>query len=404
MTVKHKESEQASPSPYRKIKHFSRRLFSPLKDFLKDSRAVGIILIICTVLSLTLSNIPATQSGYFDFWLQHLPLSAGNLHLPQNPLAWINDGLMVVFFFLVGMEIKRELLIGELASAQKSMLPVLAALGGMIFPALIFFAFNGNTPFHHGWGIPMATDIAFSLGIISLLGNRIPVQLKIFLTALAIIDDLGAIVVIALFYASDIHLGYLLMGLGIFTIPILLNLMRAGQPLLYFIPGIVVWYCFLNSGIHPTIAGVLLAFCIPLSRISRLEHALYNMVNFIVMPLFALANTAIIFPAAFGHVVHSPVTFGVMLGLILGKPIGISAFSFLSVKFKIASLPSNTDWKQIVGAGMIAGIGFTMSIFIATLAYQEEELQVISKIAILAGSVIAGILGYCWLKFVKSKT
>lgn len=385
------------------VKYIHHRIFSPLKDFLNDSRAIGIVLIACTVISLVLSNVSFSTEGYTNFWEAHVSFFVPGLHLPHNLLAWINDGLMAVFFFLVGMEIKRELMIGELASIQKSMLPVLAALGGMIFPALIFFAFNGNTPFHHGWGIPMATDIAFSLGIISLLGNRIPVQLKIFLTALAIIDDLGAIVVIALFYATDMHWGYLLTGLGILAILILLNLFKIKRLACYFIPGIIIWYCFLNSGVHPTIAGVLLAFCIPLSRISSLEHALYHAVNFIIMPLFALANTAIVFPSVFGHIIHSPITFGIILGLVLGKPLGICIFSFLSVKFKIASFPSNTNWKQILGAGMIAGIGFTMSIFIATLAYKGEELQVISKIAIIAGSVISGVMGYGWLKFGKYK-
>lgn len=385
------------------VKYIHRRIFSPLKDFLNDSRAIGIVLIACTIISLVLSNMGFSAEGYTNFWAVPVSFSAPGLHLPHNLLAWINDGLMAVFFFLVGMEIKRELMIGELATIQKSMLPVLAALGGMIFPALIFFAFNGNTPFHHGWGIPMATDIAFSLGILSLLGNRVPVQLKIFLTALAIIDDLGAIVVIAVFYATDMHFGYLVFGLGILIIPVVLNLLKVQKLIFYFIPGIIVWYCFLNSGVHPTIAGVLLAFCIPLSRISSLEHALYHVVNFVVMPLFALANTAIVFPSVFGHIIHSPVTFGIVLGLFLGKPLGICIFSFLSVKLKIAALPADTHWKQILGAGMIAGIGFTMSIFIATLAFKEEELQVISKIAIIAGSVISGIAGYYFLNLFSLK-
>lgn len=403
MSTADNESKGTMHPSYQRIKHIRRRILSPLRDFLKDSRAIGIVLIACTAISLILSNTAFFQQDYTNFWVQTLSIFRANMHLPHSPLHWINDAFMTVFFFLVGMEIKRELMIGELASVQKSMLPVLAALGGMIFPAAIFFIFNGNTPFHHGWGIPMATDIAFSLGIISLLGDRVPVQLKIFLTALAIIDDLGAIVVIALFYATNVHWGYLLIGLGLLAIPVLLNLMRAKRLLLYFIPGIVIWYCFLNSGIHPTIAGVLLAFCIPLSRISSLEHTLYHVVNFIIMPLFALANTAIIFPSVFGHIIYSPVTYGIMLGLILGKPIGIVLFSWLSVKLKMASLPDNTHWKQILGAGMIAGIGFTMSIFIATLAYKEEEWQVLSKLAIMAGSVIAGVSGYFYLRTFSAK-
>jgi NhaA family Na+:H+ antiporter len=395
------ETKTTSGKSYQRFKHIRHRIFSPLRSFLNDSRAVGIVLIVCTVISLTISNTPSLQSGYLNFWLKNISSPINYLHLPHSCLYWVNDGLMVLFFFLVGMEIKREIMIGELASLRKSMLPVLAALGGMLFPALIFFLFNGNTPFRHGWGIPMATDIAFSLGIISLLGDRVPIQLKIFLTALAIIDDLGAIIVIAIFYATDMHYAYLFTGLGIMIIPIVLNLCKVQRLLFYFLPGIVVWYCLLNSGVHPTIAGVLLAFCIPLSKIPSLEHALYDLVNFMIMPVFALANTAIIFPGEFSQIMHSPVTYGIVAGLVLGKPIGITLFSFLSVKLGLASLPSNTRWKQLLGTGMIAGIGFTMSIFIATLAYNEEELQVISKIAIIAGSVIAGCIGYAYLRFGK---
>lgn len=381
-----------------------RRVFSPLKDFLKDSRAVGIVLLACTAISLILSNTTFFQQAYTGFWLRHVASPWQGVSLPHSWLHWVNDGLMVLFFFLVGMEIKRELLIGELASIRKSMLPVLAALGGMVVPAFIFFLFNGTTPFHHGWGIPMATDIAFSLGIISLLGNRVPVQLKVFLTALAIIDDLGAILVIAFFYATDMHLNYLFAGLAIMVIPILLNLFKVQRLLFYFLPGVAIWYCLLNSGVHPTIAGVMLAFCIPLTKIPTLEHALYDFVNFIIMPLFALANTAIIFPNQLGDILHSTVTYGVFAGLVLGKPIGIFLFSFLSVKLRMASLPSGTNWKQLWGTGMIAGIGFTMSIFIATLAFKEDELQIISKIAVMAGSLVAGICGYICLNMLARST
>lgn len=397
------KTDNIIPKSIKRIKHIRNRIFSPLKSFLNDSRAIGIVLLACTAVSLTLSNTGIFQEGYTGFWVQHIASPFNGLHLPHTWLHWVNDGLMVVFFFLVGMEIKRELMIGELASVRKSMLPVMAALGGMLVPAGIFFLFNGNTPYHHGWGIPMATDIAFSLGIISLLGNRVPVQLKIFLTALAIIDDLGAILVIAIFYATDMHLTYLFIGLGVMIIPILLNVCKVQRLIFYFIPGAVIWYCLLNSGVHPTIAGVLLAFCIPLSQISSLEHALYDFVNFIIMPVFALANTAIIFPNNFQEVLHSPITYGVFIGLVIGKPVGIFAFSFLSAKMGLASLPSNTSWKQILGTGLIAGIGFTMSIFIATLAFREVELQVISKLAIMAGSLIAGIAGYLYLKLLAAK-
>lgn len=389
---------QNRPSEPLRESRYVQRIFSPLRAFLKDSRAVGIVLLACTAVSLVLSNTVFFQQRYTGFWLEHVSSPWAGLHLPDTWLEWVNDGLMVPFFFLVGMEIKRELMIGELASVRKSMLPVIAALGGMVVPAFIYFLFNGSTPFHHGWGIPMATDIAFSLGIISLLGKGVPVQLKIFLTALAIIDDLGAILVIALFYATDMHVTFLLAGLGVLFIPVILNLLKVQRLLFYFLPGLAVWYCLLNSGVHPTVAGVLLAFCIPLSKIPVLEHALYEAVNFIIMPVFALANTAIIFPGAVGDILQSPVTYGVFLGLFIGKPVGIFIFSFFSVKAGIASLPDGANWRQLWGTGMIAGIGFTMSIFIATLAFQEEELQTISKIAVLAGSLLAGVGGYLYLR------
>jgi NhaA family Na+:H+ antiporter len=385
----------------RRIRRLRQRIVSPLRSFLKDSRATGIVLVACTAVSLLLSNMPATSAAYTQFWVKHLESPVPGLLLPHDWLHWINDGLMAVFFFLVGMEIKRELLAGELAGLRKSLLPVLAALGGMIFPALIFFLFNGGTAFHHGWGIPMATDIAFSLGIISLVGDRVPVQLKIFLTALAIIDDLGAVIVIAFFYAAGLHAGWLIGALAVMAVPLVLNLAGVRRPLFYFLPGAVAWYCLLHSGVHPTIAGVLLALCIPLEEIAVLEHGLYDPVNFLIMPLFALANTAIVFPASIGPVLDSPLTWGVVLGLLVGKPLGIFVFSFLSVKSGLAELPSNSSWRGLWGTGMIAGIGFTMSIFIATLAFGGEEVQVVAKIAILAGSVVAGTAGYLYLRYGK---
>lgn len=379
-----------------------KKLFSPLNDFLQDSRAVGIVLIVCTLLSLIVSN-SSIHIPYLHFWERDIHTPFEGLRLPHTLLHWINDGLMAVFFFLVGMEIKRELLTGELSSVRKSMLPVLAAMGGMICPALLFTVFNGNTPYYHGWGIPMATDIAFSLGILSLLGNRIPVSLKIFLTALAIIDDLGAIIAIAIFYTSQLHPAYLFTGLGIFVLLLILNRCKVERLVFYFIPGIILWYCIFNSGIHPTIAGVLLAFCIPLPKVGALEHTLHYPVNFIIMPVFALANTAIVLPSNMLHAFESPISIGIICGLVLGKPLGILLFSWVSTKFKIASLPANTSWKHILGVGAIAGIGFTMSIFIATLAYPQPELQVISKISVIAASLLAGIAGFIYLRYGKFK-
>lgn len=387
-------------TPHRQPQKESRavhRIFSPLRAFLRDSRAVGILLVACTVISLVLSNNGLTAPAYLSWWAQPAGSPSG-MHLPPSILDWINDGLMAVFFFLVGMEIKRELLAGELATIRKSMLPVIGALGGMVVPALLFFAFNGGTPYHHGWGIPMATDIAFSLGILSLLGNRVPVQIKVFLTALAIIDDLGAIVVIAFFYSGGVHIGYLLCALGLLCIPVALNLMKSKRVFFYLLPGLGIWYCLLNSGVHPTIAGVLLAFCMPLSRIADLERALYDVVNFLIMPLFALANTAIVFPPGPGEWLHSTVTYGIVLGLFAGKPLGITLFCYAAVRTGVAALPSGIRWKQIWGTGMIAGIGFTMSIFIATLAYRDQDHQVLSKMAVMGASVLAGTAGYLFLR------
>jgi NhaA family Na+:H+ antiporter len=275
---------------------------------------------------------------------------------------------------------------------------VLAAVGGMLAPALIYTIFNGKSAFSHGWGIPMATDIAFSLGILSLLGNRVPLSLKIFLTALAIIDDLGAILTIAIFYTDELHTVYLYAGAGIFALLLLLNFLKVKRLLFYFIPGILLWYCVFNSGIHATIAGVLLAFCMPLDKIDSLEHNLHDPVNFLIMPIFALANTAIVFPADMLSAFSHSVSFGVMAGLVLGKPLGIFLFSYFAVKLKLASMPAHTSWKQLWGVGMIAGVGFTMSIFIATLAFNEAETQVVSIMSIIAASVTAAIAGFIFLR------
>lgn len=385
---------------------FKNKLISPIFQFLQDSRAVGIVLIACTIISLVIANSP-WQLAYTGFFNTLFDPAGGHhydfngLHLPNSWLLWINDGFMVLFFFLVGMEIKRELTTGELASFKKSLLPILAALGGMIAPALIYFLFNGGTEYAHGWGIPMATDIAFSLGILSLLGKRVPLSLKIFLTALAIIDDLGAILAIAIFYTEQLHTLYLYIGAGIFALLLIINYFKVQHMVFYIIPGIVLWYCIFNSGIHATIAGVLLAFCIPLNKIHHLEHTLHDPVNFLIMPIFALANTAIEFPAdllaAFSH----SVSFGIIVGLVLGKPLGIFLLCFIAVKMKLASLPDNTNWKQLWGVGMIAGVGFTMSIFIATLAFKPVDIQVISVMSVILASLVAGLAGFIFLRVIN---
>lgn len=380
-------------SPKRIIKE---NIISPIKEFIDDSRSVGIVLICCTVISLIVSNSSWGES-YIGFWERELITSAAGSHVPHTVLHLINDGLMTLFFFLVGLEIKRELLVGELASIKKSMLPVIAAAGGMIVPAIIYLLWCGGTQFKSGWGIPMATDIAFSLAVLSLLGKRAPLSLKIFLTALAIIDDLGGILAIAIFYTSEIHWNYLLFGAGLLVILSVMNLLKVRQYAIYFVLGLLLWYCVFNSGVHATIAGVLLAFTIPLHKAEQLEHALHDPVNFIIMPLFALANTAILLPDSFSFIFQSAVHHGILMGLVFGKPIGIFVFALLSVRLGFASLPDGMTWKQLWGTGMIAGIGFTMSIFIATLAFDLPGIQLIAKVAIITASLISGIAGFLYL-------
>jgi NhaA family Na+:H+ antiporter len=375
--------------------HFLKRTFiSPLLEFIHDSRAVGIMLIICTAVSLFISN-SGWGNGYIAFWNSEIHLS----HLlPHSVIHWINDGLMAVFFFQVGMEIKREMVQGELSSLKKSVLPVAGAIGGMAIPALIFFFFNKGTVYAGGWGIPMATDIAFSLGVASLLGKRVPLSLKIFLTALAIIDDLGAIVAIALFYTESIHFNYLFGGLGIAAALMLWNYFKLPFGFWNFILGMLIWFCFYNSGVHATIAGVLFAFNIPMNKLAQLEHAFHNYVNFLIIPFFALANTAIIIPSGFSAHISNNLSLGIMLGLLAGKPLGIVGITYLLVKLKVGALAKDIQWKHMIGMGLLAAIGFTMSIFIAMLAFKDSFTQDISKMAVMVASFIAIILAYAWFK------
>jgi NhaA family Na+:H+ antiporter len=355
------------------------------------------VLVVCTIVSLWISN-SGWAGGYIGFWEKEFVFPMPQIHLPHSIAHIINDGLMAVFFLLVGMEIKRELLIGELSSLKKSVLPVAGAAGGMVVPALIYFAWCGGTPFSGGWGIPMATDIAFSLGILSLLGRRAPLSLRIFLTALAIIDDLGAILAIAIFYTSSISGMFLALAGGTLLVLVVLNLLKVAEYTIYFILGVFLWYFVFNSGVHATVAGVLLAFTIPLKRIGKLEHALHDPVNFLILPLFALANTAIALPSDMSPVFSSVVHHGILLGLVVGKPLGISLFCFLTVKLGIAALPDHLRWKHVLGMGMIAGIGFTMSIFIAALAFRQPEVQTIAKVAIIGASLLSGIIGFFFLR------
>jgi len=373
--------------------HFLKRTFiSPLLEFIHDSRAVGVILIIATCISMLLSNTSFSMS-YVSFWNTEIHLTN---YLPHTIIHWINDGLMAVFFFQVGMEIKRELVAGELSSLKKSILPVAGAIGGMAVPALIFLLFTKGTIYASGWGIPMATDIAFSLGVASLLGKRVPLSLKIFLTALAIIDDLGAIIAIALFYTETIHFNYLFGGLGMTAALLFWNYFKLPFGFWNFIFGLLLWFCFYNSGIHATIAGVLFAFTIPMNRLAQLEHAFHNYVNFLIIPIFALANTAIIIPSGFTEHISNNLSIGIMLGLLLGKPLGIVGITFLLVKLKAGTLAKDLQWKHMIGMGLLAGIGFTMSIFIAMLAFKSSFTQDISKMAVMVASLIAIILAYVW--------
>jgi Na+:H+ antiporter, NhaA family len=368
-----------------------RKLLTPINEFIHDSRAVGIVLLVCTVISLLLAN-SGWSNLYINFWNTEVHFTDG-LTLPHTILHWINDGLMAVFFFLVGMEIKRELITGELASFSKAVLPLAAALGGMIVPALIFVLFNAGTPYAGGWGIPMATDIAFSLGIASLAGPRFPASLKIFLMALAIVDDLGAILVIALFYGGQLNMMYLAIAGTVLVLFGLLARFKIYHGFMLLVAGLVIWYCIFNSGIHASIAGVLTALLVPLKKLNRLEHMFHDPVNFIILPLFALANTAIIIPTDFAGALTTPLSWGIMSGLLIGKPLGITLFSWIAVKARLGEKPPGASWMQFISMGTLAGIGFTMSIFITMIAFTDAGFQDIGKIAVLLASLISAILG-----------
>lgn len=373
------------------------------KEFVRSEKSGGFVLIICTALSLLIANLPGGDA-WAELFHRHLDLSAGPLKLDFSITHWVNDGLMTIFFLLVGLEIERELYIGELSSFKKALLPILAAGGGMLFPALIHFAFNAGTDTAAGFGIPMATDIAFALGILSFAGNRVPVTLKIFLTALAIIDDLGAIAVIALFYTNEFAAAYFFAAIGIFCLLYIAG--RFGFRLLwvYLVAGVVMWYCMLMSGVHASIAGVLLAFAIPFDRRAeggishQLQHALHYPVAYFILPVFALVNTAIVFPDSLSEGFLSRNGLGIMLGLVVGKLAGIFLVSYAAVKWKIARLAEGISWRLLAGLALLGGIGFTMSIFITNLAFANESLVAGSKMSILLASVVAAVAGLLLLR------
>ena len=373
----------------------SLKLSRMFTDFFESEKAGGLILIFCTALSLILANSPI-HKPYLDFW---------NTEFGGHNLGhWINDGLMTIFFLLIGLELEREIYKGELSDLKSASLPFFAAMGGMIIPAGLFLLLNAGTMFQAGAGIPMATDIAFAIGILSLLGSRVPVSLKIFLTALAVMDDLGAILVIAIFYTQALSFANLFMALAIFAGLLILNRLRVHNLIPYLVGGVVMWYFMLHSGIHATISGVLLAFAIPFgdggekSPSFKMEHFLHKPVAFFILPLFALANTGILLGGGWAAGLGTSNSLGIFLGLIIGKPLGIFLFSFLGASLGLCVLPPDIQWKHIVGAGFLGGIGFTMSIFITLLAFDQAAVIDSSKISVLIASGIAGIIGFLWLK------
>jgi Na+:H+ antiporter, NhaA family len=423
-----------------------RPIAKPIDEFIKLEQASSIILMVCSVLSLLVANSPFS-SDYIQFWDINTSLQFGSFKFEKSIAHWIDDGLMAIFFLLVGLEIKREVLEGQLSTLKKALLPFLCAIGGMVFPALFYVAFNYNTPFLRGWGIPMATDIAFCLAIVSLLGNRVPLALKVFLAALAIADDLGAVLVIAFFYTSEINFDYLIAVAALVSILFALNAAGIKSLVVYWICGFLLWFFTLKSGIHATISGVILAFFVPFktefnkqqlldllqeklglikdnlqspdvkprdiaeeledltdhiaSPSQMLEHQLHSFVAYFVMPVFALCNTGFLLSGNVIEELNSSMSWGIMLGLVLGKPIGIFLTAFISVKLNIATLPDDVQWSHLVGAGLLAGIGFTMSIFTTLLAFPDQLLiQSGAKSAILLASLLAGILGFLFLRFV----
>ncbi|GAB3490648.1 Na+/H+ antiporter NhaA [Spirosoma knui] len=382
------------------------KILKLFRTFSASSSLSGLILMGSVILALIIANSPL-GSAYVNMLELTIGFDGAGLDLNYSLLTWINDGLMAVFFLMVGLEIKRELVEGELSSFKKAALPILAALGGFIAPALFYFLLNQRVATAAGWGIPMATDIAFALAIITLLGKRVPASLKVFMAALAIVDDLCAIIVIALFYSTELHTMYLAFAGGIFVLLVIFNRMGIKHLAFYLVPGVIMWYFVHHSGIHATIAGVLTALTLPTtpddteSPLEKLEHALLKPVNFFIMPLFALANTNIRFEPGMMQGLTTPMGLGILLGLMVGKPLGISLFSWAAVKLGLGTLPTSARWGHIVGVGILGGIGFTMSIFIALLSFPDQEaISSKAKFAVLTASVLSGLFGYIVLRAV----
>lgn len=378
------------------------KLSKSFKEFFENEKSAGISLVICSIISMIIAN-SALSGTYLGFWEEYV----GGLSISH----WVNDGLMAIFFLLIGCELKRELYEGELSNLRNAMLPIFAALGGVAVPAIIHFSLNAGLPTQAGIGIPMATDIAFALGILALAGDRVPGSLKIFLTALAVIDDLIAIIVIAIFYTSTFSLLYLALALCVFGILMIFNRFRFNSLFIYLILGAVMWFFMLKSGVHATIAGVLLAFTIPYTPesddedpLNTLEHNLHKPVAFFILPVFALANTGIIIGANWTEELTTSNSLGIILGLFFGKLIGVTTLSFIAVKLKICRLPSGLKWRHVIGAGFLGGIGFTMAIFITNLAFKGDTILINdSKMAVLLTSLCAGVAGFLWLILFSNK-
>lgn len=379
-----------------------KKAINPLRILINDSRFTGIMLIVCTALSIFLANYHGSAAFYKSIW--DVKLFPPSSHLPETFIDWINSYMMAFFFMMAGMEIKRELVNGELSSFKKAALPFGAALGGMIVPALIFAAFNLHTQYIKGWGIPTATDIAFSVGIASILGNRVPVGLKILLMALAIIDDLGAIIVIAVFYGG--HINWIFLGIAGLMYAALLacNYYKVKFSAIQVILCLGLWLSLFNSGVEASIAGVLVAFATPIDMLPKIEKHIHKYVNFLILPLFAFANTAILLPSNIMSSFNSTLSLGIIAGLVIGKPVGIFLFSRILVAINMASLPRNVQWKQLFGMGTLAGIGFTMSIFTTMLAFKEESFRDIAKVSILLGVVLSLVFSMIYFMVISVKT
>ena len=377
----------------------NNKLTQLFEEFFDSEKSSGIVLILFTLAAILIANSPWGK-GFIDFWHIKLGVETGGITLNLSVEHWINDGLMAIFFLLIGLEIEREIYAGELSNLKNASLPIMAAIGGMVVPALFHFLLNRGTETQNGIGVPMATDIAFALGVLGLLGKRIPASLKVFLAALAIIDDLGAILLIAIFYTSDFSLLYLLLALGVYGGLLMLNRLGVNGLPFYLIPGVVMWYFMLQSGVHATVAGVLLAFALPFrdgsetSPSYKLQHFLHKPVAFGIMPIFALANTGIVLSGRWFEGLTTVNSLGVLAGLLLGKPVGIFTTSLIAVKTGLSRLSEDLSWKHIIGAGFLGGIGFTMSIFITLLAFTDAEIIQNTKIVILLSSLLAGLTGY----------